>query len=44
MEIFKHYFISLLKNVSNEDLVALCELLSTKIAKPKKRLYETLGR
>jgi hypothetical protein len=34
----KHYFISLLKDLSNEDLVTLCELLTRKIAEPKKRL------
>jgi sulfite reductase alpha subunit-like flavoprotein len=40
----KHYFTNLLKDLSNEDLVALCELLVTKIRKPKRRLYAILGR
>jgi hypothetical protein len=34
----KHYFASFLKDLSNEDLVALFELLITKIGKPKRRL------
>jgi len=38
-----YYFISLLKDLSNEDLVALCELLAIEIVKPKRRLYATLG-
>jgi hypothetical protein len=40
----EHYFISLNKDLSNEDLVALCELLATEIGKPKRRLYATPGR
>jgi len=40
----KHYFTSLFKDLSNKDLVILCELLATKIGKPKKRLYATLGK
>jgi len=34
----KHYFASFLKDLSNENLIALFELLATKIGKPKKRL------
>jgi len=34
----KHYFVSFLKDLSNEDLIALLELLATKIGKPKRRL------
>jgi hypothetical protein len=37
----KHYFTSLLKDLSNKNLVALCELLTIKIGKPKRRLYAT---
>jgi hypothetical protein len=40
----KHYFINLLKDLSNGDLVALCGFLATEIGKPKRRLYATLGR
>jgi hypothetical protein len=40
----KHYFTSLLKDLSNKDLVILCGLLATKIGKPKRRLYATLGK
>jgi hypothetical protein len=31
----KHYFTKILKGLSNEDLVAKCGLLATKIGKPK---------
>ncbi len=31
----EHNFISFLKDLSNEDLVALCGLLTTKFGKPK---------
>ncbi len=34
----KHYFASFLKDLSNENLVALFELLTTKIGKPKRIL------
>jgi len=34
----KHYFVSFLKDLSNKDLVALFELLATKVVKLKKRL------
>jgi len=34
----KHYFANFLKDLSKEDLIALFELLATKIEKPKKRL------
>jgi hypothetical protein len=37
----KHYFTSIFKDLSNKNLVTLCELLATEIAKPKKRLYAT---
>jgi hypothetical protein len=40
----EHYFTNLLKDLSNEDLVTLCELLATKNGKPKRRLYATLRR
>jgi len=40
----KHYFTSLLKDLSNEDLVTLCELLAIEIAKLKRRLYATRGK
>jgi hypothetical protein len=33
----KHYFTSLFKDLSNEDLVALCGLLATKIGKTQKK-------
>ncbi len=34
----------LLKDLSNGDLVTLCELIATKIGKPKIRLYAIIGR
>jgi len=34
----KHYFANFLKDLSNENLVAVFELLTTKIGKPKRRL------
>jgi len=34
----KHYFASFLKDLLNEDLIALFELLATKIGKFKKKL------
>jgi hypothetical protein len=37
--LLEHYFTSILKDLSNEHLVTLCELLVTKIAKLKRRLY-----
>jgi hypothetical protein len=37
--LLEHHFISFLKDLSNEDLVTLCELLTTKIANPQKKLY-----
>ncbi len=40
----KHYFTNFLKDLSNKNLVALCGLLTTKIGKPKTKLYATLGR
>jgi hypothetical protein len=40
----KHLFISFCKDLSNEDLVTLCGLLTTKIGKPQKRLYAILGK
>ncbi len=40
----QHYFISLLKDLSNENLVTLCGLLAIEIEKPKKKLYAILGR
>ncbi len=42
--LLEHYFINFLKDLSIEDLVALCELLTTKIAKSLRRIYATLGR
>jgi len=39
----KYYFTSFLKDISNENLVALCEL-AIEIVKPQKRLYTTLGK
>jgi hypothetical protein len=40
----KHYFTSLLKDLSNEDLVAYVNNITTKFGKPKKRLYAIPGR
>jgi hypothetical protein len=41
----KHYFTNFLKDLSIENLVTLCKLLATKIAKLlKKKLYATLSR
>jgi hypothetical protein len=40
-QIPEHYFTTLLKDLSNKDLVALCGLITTKIWKPQKRLYVT---
>ncbi len=37
----KHYVINFLKDLLNEDLVALCGLLTIEIGKPKQRLYAT---
>jgi len=39
--LLEHYFINLLKDLSNEYLVALCGLLTSKIGKAKRRLYAT---
>ncbi len=39
----KHYFISFQKDLSNKNLVALCELLTTKIGKPQRKLYAIQG-
>jgi len=39
----KHFFISLLNDLSTKDLVTLGNLLSKKFMKPKRRLYATLG-
>ncbi len=39
----KHYFTNFLKDLSNKNLVALCGLLTTKIGKPKQRLYAIPG-
>jgi hypothetical protein len=54
MEFFKHHanlkkslprhcFINFLKDLSNRNCITLFELLKTKIGKPKKILYATLG-
>jgi hypothetical protein len=40
----KHFFTSLLKNLSTEDLLTLGNLLFTKFINPRQRLYATLGR
>jgi hypothetical protein len=40
----KYYFTKFLKNISNENLLTLCELLAIEIAKLQRRLYTTLGR
>ncbi len=40
----EHYFINFLKHLSIEDLVTLCELLTTENAKSLKKIYATLGR
>jgi len=40
----KYYFTSFLKEILNENLVALCELLAIEITKPQRSLYATLGR
>jgi hypothetical protein len=40
----QHFFISLFKDLSNENLVTLCGLLTIEIEKPKKKLYAILGR
>jgi hypothetical protein len=40
----KHYFTSLLKRFIKQNLVSLYELLATKIAKSKRRLYATSRR
>ncbi len=37
----EHYFTNIFKDLSNKDLVTLCELLATEITKPQKRLYAT---
>jgi hypothetical protein len=39
----KHYFISFQKDLSNKNLVALFELLTTKIGKPQRKLYAIQG-
>jgi hypothetical protein len=39
----KHFFTSLLNNLSTKDLVTLANLLSIKFMKPKRQLYATLG-
>jgi hypothetical protein len=39
----KHYFISFQKDLSNKNLVALCELLIKKIGKPQRKLYAIQG-
>jgi hypothetical protein len=40
----KHYFTNFLKDLSTQNLVNLCKLLATKIAKLLKKLYATLGK
>jgi hypothetical protein len=35
----KHYFTNFCKDLSNENMVALCGLLATKFGKPKIKLY-----
>jgi hypothetical protein len=40
----KHFFTSLLSNLSTKNLVTLNNLLSTKFMKPKRWLYATLGK
>lgn len=42
--LLEYYFTSFLKNISNENLVALCELLTIEITKPQRKLYATLGK
>jgi hypothetical protein len=42
--LLKHYFTSFLKDLSNKEFVTLFELLTTKIGKPKRRLYAILGK
>ncbi len=39
----KYNFIGFQKNMSNKNLVALCESLTTKIGKPQRKLYATQG-
>jgi hypothetical protein len=39
--LLEHYFTNFFKNLSNENLVALCGLLKIKTGKPKRKLYET---
>jgi hypothetical protein len=41
----KHYLLAFkIKDLSNKDSVALCELLVTEIGKPKRKLYATPGK
>ncbi len=40
----KHFFTSLLQDLSTKNLVSLGNLLSTKFMKPSRWLYATLGR
>jgi alpha-L-arabinofuranosidase len=40
----EHFFTSLLSNLSIEDLVTLCNLLSTEFMKLKKRFYAIIGK
>jgi len=40
----KHFFTSLLSNLSTKNLVTLNNLLSTKFMKPKRWLYATIGK
>jgi hypothetical protein len=42
--ILKHFFTSLLNNLSTKDLVTLNNLLSTEFMKPRKWLYATPSR
>jgi hypothetical protein len=39
----EHYFTGFQKDISNKNLVALCESLATKIGKPPKKLYAIQG-
>jgi hypothetical protein len=42
--ILKHFFTSLLNDLSTKDLITLRNLLSTKFLKPRRQLYATLGK
>jgi len=37
--LLEHYFINFLKDLSNEDFVMLCGLLTIEIGKPKRKLH-----